>query len=229
MMRRYVASMSPGPTAGGVSGGRLHARRFCSHEPHAVAQFSCMYPGFAAHSPASAHWRHDGLASSQPNASSTIRMKPHTPHARGQRYSMFALSESHSPPAARAAQPYSASSAHEPRVRGVRGGVYSWRPGAEAAASPHVPHDAAHCVVMNAAFLRHSPSRAHCAQLSSSSAHVWFAVPKRLARPPKSSERPAGASEEAGCIFGDVHSSAAAAAVAAAVSAHTRPEVLYEK
>ena len=113
---------------------------------------------------------------------------------------MFALSESHSPPAARAAQPYSASSAHEPRVRGVRGGVYSWRPGAEAAASPHVPHDAAHCVVMNAAFLPHSPSRAHCAQLSSSSAHVWFAVPKRLARPPKSSERPAGASEVGGCI-----------------------------
>jgi len=47
---------------------------------------------------------------------------------------------------------------------------------------------------------------------------VWFAVPKRLARPPKSSERPAGASEEAGCIFGDVHSSAAAAAVAASLS-----------
>ena len=222
MMRRYVASMSPGPTAGGVSGGRLHARRFCSHEPHAVAQFSCMYPGFAAHSPASAHWRHDGLASSQPNASSTIRMKPHTPHARGQRYSMFALSESHSPPAARAAQPYSASSAHEPRVRGVRGGVYSWRPGAEAAASPHVPHDAAHCVVMNAAFLRHSPSRAHCAQLSSSSAHVWFAVPKRLARPPKSSERPAGASEEAGCIFGDSHSSEGVPSESGSISASLR-------
>ena len=52
MMRVYVASMSCASTAGGVSGGRLHALRFASHFWQLVVQCSCMYGGFFSHSPA---------------------------------------------------------------------------------------------------------------------------------------------------------------------------------
>ena len=79
-IRWYVVEMSPGWMAGGVFGGRLHARRFSSHVWHDSVHCSCMKLGLALHSPADAHDLHEACLSSHPKASRIVLMWWHTLH-----------------------------------------------------------------------------------------------------------------------------------------------------